>query len=274
MGNLLSSDLRRIRKDKLMMVALIIAVVFSVVTPLLYFAIFQGIDDTTTELLGIGTSAKNLFFAAFNIGNDLGLIAPLLIAIILFKDFSFGTIRNKIIAGKSRSSIFLSMYASCLIAVVVVTLVYAFLTLGVSLLLFPYQDSAFLWSDLWYFLSSMVLELVLYFFVAALVCYVTVSSKNVGLVIVKYLGIVMGVTIVTSILQLALMAAQMENGQGTAVKVMEFIQRINIYNFVNVIGRGTSYTGEDLAYLLITPVVLTALLLLIGNRKLCKKDIK
>ena len=274
MRNLLTSDLRRIRKDKLMMVALIIAAAFSVITPLLYWALFKGMDALSMEMLGVGTSAKNMFFAAFNIGNDLGLIAPLLIAIILFKDFSFGTIRNKIIAGKSRSSIFFSMYLSSLIAVVVVTLVYAFLTLGISLILFPYQEGAFLWADMWYFLSSLVLDLVLYFFVAALVCYVTVSSKNVGLVIVKYLGIVMGVTIVTSILQLALMAAQMEGGQDTAVKVMEFIQKINIYNFVNVIGKGTSYTGEDLAYLLITPTVLTTGLLLLGNRKLCKKDIK
>ena len=274
MTNLLTSDLKRIRKDKLFFVSLIIALAFSVFTPLLYFALFKGMDALSMDMLGIGTSAKNMFFTAFNIGNDMGLIAPLFIAIILFKDFSFGTIRNKIIAGHTRSNIFLSMYVSCMIALLVVTFIYAFATLGVSLLLFPYQEGVFGWQDLWYLLSSLVLECVLYLFVTALVCYITVSSKNIGLVIVKYLGVVMGAALVTGVIQLALMASQYDSGRETMVKVLEFISKINIYNYPSVIGMGTSYEGGDILYMLAIPLVLTMGLVLLGNRKLCKKDIK
>lgn len=272
MRNLLASDLRRIVKDKLLLVVGIIAAVFAVITPLLYWAIFQDMDALSMEMLGVGASAKNLFFTAFNIGNDLGLVAPVLIAVILFKDFSYGTIRNKIISGKSRISIFFSTYVSCLIALFAVTLFYALITLGISLMLFPYQQDPFGWKDAWYLLGSLALELNIYLFASALVTYICVSSKNIGLVLVKYLAIVMGITMVTSILQIALMVAQSE-GAETATKILEFVQNINIYNYVMVIGKGTSYETKELLFMIATPLVFTSGLLLLGTSKLKKKDI-
>ena len=100
MSRLLKSDFKRFFKDKLFLVVCILAVVFSVITPLLYLVIFGAmgeIDPLTEEMLSSYVNAKGQFFAAFSFNNNLGLIAPLLIGIILFKDFSYGTIRNKII---------------------------------------------------------------------------------------------------------------------------------------------------------------------------------
>ncbi len=272
MRNLIITDMRRIVKDKLLLVVGIIAAVFAVITPLLYWALFRDMDPLTLEMLGVGAYAKDLFFSAFNIGNDLGLVAPVLIAVILFKDFSHGTIRNKIISGKSRTHIFLSTYISCLIALLAVTLFYALLTLGVSLLMFPYQKDPFTWDTFGYLLGSLALELNLYLFVAALVSYICVSSRNIGLVLVKYLGIVMGISFVTSILMLAGMAAQSE-GKETAAKVLEFIQNINVYNYVMVIGKGISYETKELIYMIATPLVFTAGLLFLGTNTMKKKDI-
>ncbi len=272
MRNLIASDLRRVVKDKLLMVVIIVAAAFAVLTPLLYWVLFKGMDAMTVEMLGVGTYAKDLFFTAFNIGNDLGLVAPVLIAVILFKDFSHGTIRNKIIAGKSRTHIFVSTYVTCLIVLFAVTLFYALLTLGVSLLMFPYQEAPFDWACLGYTLGSLLLELNLYLFVAALVSYICVSSRNIGLVLVKYLGISMGVAFVTSALQIAVMAVEVE-GNETALKILEFVQNINIYNYVMVIGKGTSYGTKELLFMIFTPLVLTAGIFFLGVNKIRKKDI-
>ena len=102
MRELFRADLKRVLKDKLLMVMGILAVVFALITPLLYAAIFSSgglLDDPMFSSL---VSAKGQFFQSFSMTNNLGLIAPVLLAIVLCKDFSFGTVRNKIIAGKRR----------------------------------------------------------------------------------------------------------------------------------------------------------------------------
>ena len=274
MGNLLRSDLKRIYKDKLLLIIVVIAAAFAVITPLLYWVLFKALDPTAMELAGLGADAKSLFFTAFNIGNDLGLVAPILIAVILYKDFSHGTIRNKIISGCSRTSIFFSTYLSGFVALFEVTLLYAFITLGVSLIFFPYQTEPFGWKDFGYLLGSLALEVNLYLFVAALVSYICVSSRNMGFVILKYLGVVMGISLVTGILSGAIMAIQMLGGQETLLKVLEVIQNINIYNYVMVIGKGTSYETKELLFMIATPPVLTAILIWLGHHKMCTKDIK
>ena len=103
MINLIKTDTKRILKDKLFLVVCIIALCLSVFMPLLYKAMFSGMEvveeDMFAEMFMI--SGKSLFFDSFSAGNNMGLIAPVFIAIIICKDFSQGTIRNKIICGKS-----------------------------------------------------------------------------------------------------------------------------------------------------------------------------
>ena len=114
MSGLLKADFRRVFKDKLLIVMGILAVVFAAITPVLYAIIFSGLgsaDEMTMDILSMYISGKAQFFSSFSLGNNLGLIAPVLLAIVLYKDFSYGTIRNKIIAGKSRTSIYLSLFA-------------------------------------------------------------------------------------------------------------------------------------------------------------------
>ena len=113
MRGLLKADFKRITKDKLLLVMGILAVAFALLTPLLYALLFSGAGFEDEPLLEVMLPAKNQFFASFSLGNNLGLIAPVLLGIALCKDFSFGTIRNKIIAGKSRKAIYMSLFITC-----------------------------------------------------------------------------------------------------------------------------------------------------------------
>ena len=116
MIDLLKTDLKRAVKDKLFIVICIIAGAFAIITPLLYKVIFVVLkfDEEAMqelEMLGMGImNAKSIFFSSFSLGNNFGLILPIFVAIILCKDFSNGTIRNKIICGKSRTSIYFSLF--------------------------------------------------------------------------------------------------------------------------------------------------------------------
>ena len=151
MTNLIRSDFKKFFKDKLFLVVCILAVVFVVITPLLYIVLFGTmgeIDPMTESLLSGYITAKGQFFGAFSFGNNLGLIAPLLIGIILCKDFSFGTVRNKIICGHTRTSIFLSVFTVCATTLFGIVLAHALLTLAISLPFFDYQSTPFEAADL------------------------------------------------------------------------------------------------------------------------------
>ncbi|MBE6740209.1 MAG: hypothetical protein E7565_07820 [Ruminococcaceae bacterium] len=277
MNRLVKSDFKRFFKDKLFLVVIILAFVFAVITPLLYVAVFGAmgeIDPMTEEMLSGYVNAKGQFFGAFSFGNNLGLIAPLLIGIILFKDFSFGTIRNKIISGHSRTSIFFSIFTVCTVMLFGIVLAHALLTLAVSLPFFDYQSTPFVLSDFWYLLQSLLFEFFVYLFAAAFMSWLCVTQKNVGMVIVMYIAVVFGATMIAGILQMVLIVIRENPKMENVVSVLDFVQRINVFNSSASIGLGTSYKAEDFVYFVFVPLVFTSGLTAHGIWKFSRKDLK
>ena len=260
MLELLKVDFKRVLRDKLFLVVCILSGVFALTTPLLYLLIFKlaGAGDLAKlALLGVSVNGKSQFFDFFSLANNLGLIAPVLLAVALCKDFSHGTVRNKIIAGKSRSEIFLSMLTVCFAVMFGIMLAGAVLTLLVSLIFFPFQDSDFVASDVGYFLLSLLFEAVLYLFVSALVCFLCAATKNVGLVIVFYIAISMGMTFVTSILQIGelMIVSGVFKTPEAVRKIIVFLQDINVFNFAMVIGKGVEYGTLDVLCCILSPLI-------------------
>ena len=281
MLKLLKVDLKRVIKDKLFLVMCILAVAFAVVIPLLYVAIFGSIGMDTGEMgemldaLGMSINAKSMFFQSFSLGNNLGLILPVLLAIILCKDFSHGTVRNKIISGSSRSAIFASMYSVCFIVLFGVMTLHALLTMLISLIFFPYQSTEFVASDVGYFFLSLLFEALLFLFVAALVSFLCACTKNMGLAIVAYVAIVMIMSVVTSMLQFGALMIPVADGESSfALKAVEFMQDINVFNFATVIGVGTKYSLREVLCCILSPVLSAIGLTAFGIFKFKGKDIK
>lgn len=274
MRSLLKADFKRVLKDKLLLVMGILAVVFAAFTPLLYAVMFSTMDMADDPMISSFISGKVQFFASFSMGNNLGLIAPVLLGIALCKDFSFGTVRNKIIAGKSRSAIFLSLFVTCATVLITVMLLHAFLTLGISLIFFDYQPTAFTISDFWYFLESLAFEILVLLWVAALLSYLCACMKNVGLVIVLYIAVAFALVIVGSVVQVALTILETAGGNETLTDVLYFFNRINVGNAASYIGMGTSYTLEDVLYLTLPAGVGILGFLGLGLGIFNKKDLK
>jgi len=277
MTRLIRSDFKKFFKDKLFLVVCILAIVFAVITPVLYLVLMAAMgemDPVTEELLSGYVTAKGQFFSSFSFGNNLGLIAPLLIGIILFKDFSFGTVRNKIISGHSRTSIFLSIFTVCATALFGIVLAHALPTLGISLPFFGYQTTPFVMADLWYLLLSLLFELLVYLFAAAFVSWLCVAMRNIGMVIVMYIAVVFGFTMIAGILQGVIVVIEMNPDMKNTVKILEFFQRINVFNSSAAIGLGTSYETKDMWYYVLPPLVGIAGLLGHGIWKFNRKDLK
>lgn len=274
MINLIKSDYKKFFHDKLFLVVCILAFVFAVTTPLLYLVVLKlagEMDPVTEQMLAGYTNAKGQFFGAFSFGNNLGIIAPLLIGIILYKDFSYGTIRNKIICGHSRTSIFLSLFIVCTTTLFGTLLAHALLTLGVSLPFFEYQSTPFTTADFWYLLESLFFEFLVYLFAATLVSWLCVTMKNLGMVIVMYIATFFGFSTIAGVFQ---MVAFIPNMNKQLLDVIDFIQRINVFNSSATIGLGTKYELKDVCYYVITPLLYTSGILLHGIWKFNRKDLK
>ena len=277
MNGLIKSDYRKFFKDKLFLVVCILAIIFAVTTPLLYAGLLSlagDIDPMTEEMLSSYMSAKGQFFGGFSFGNNLGLIAPLLIGIILYKDFSFGTIRNKIISGYSRTSIFLSLFTVCATMLFGIVLAHALLTIVISLPFFPYQSTPFEMADFWYLMESLLFELLVYIFTAAFVSWLCVTRRNVGMVIVLYIAVVFGFSMIAGILQGVILVLSLEPDTEKTVRILDFFQRVNIFNSSATIGIGTTYDMEDVLYYVLPPLFGTGCLLGHGMWKFGRKDLK
>jgi ABC-type transport system involved in multi-copper enzyme maturation permease subunit len=269
-------DFARILKDKLFLVACIVGGVFAFITPLMYQLIFSSLGGAETEemlmAMGLSITAKSQFFDAFSLGNNFGLVLPVLISIIICKDFSQGTVRNKIIAGNTRTSIFISMLITCFCTVFGIILVHALLTMLVSLIFFQFQNDPFTAADFGNFMLSVAFEVILYIFVSALVCFLCAFTKNMGLAIVSYVAVIMIMSIVTSILQIAAMVFT-EDGD-IAKNIIDFLQNINVFNFSMVIGKVDKYSTEQILCCILSPLFGATALSFFGALKFNKKDLK
>ena len=269
MLNLLKNDLLRTVKDKLFLIACIIAGAFALVNPLLYKVLFSSLELESGGLIGT-VNAKSLFFSAFMPGDNMGLILPVLIAIVICKDYSQGTVRNKIISGKARRDIFLSTYISCFIILWAVIFIHALVTMLISLVFFEYHDGGFTWADFGYLMASIGLEIAVYAFIAALLTFFCVCMKNAGLAVVCYVAITFLFALIGGIITMSLMMITPEH---SAYELLIFLSKANIFSS-SVIGGGSSYSFKEILYVLLPSIVGTALFLVLGGITFKNKDLK
>lgn len=276
MAKLLKVDLKRILKDKLLLVVAIIGVVLSLTTPLIYkfIYLFLGADDT--GLLGSLLSIKTMFYSSFSLSNNIGFIIPVFLLIIMSKDFSYGTIRNKIISGSSRTNVFLSMFISCSIVIVLAMLAYAALNGLLTVALFSNEMASITKEGVLYFVLSILFEILIYIFIAALLSFINVFAKNAGLKIILYVALAFGLMMIYSIVQVS-MSVLIINGTENQllIDLLEALLKLNVfYSNAGIIGAVDKYIAEDIIYILVSTILGTGLFVFLGIVSMNKKDIK
>lgn len=143
MKSLLKADLYRVLKSRLTRIALILVLAFPVLTVLLYGGIrlFTAGLGEDMESLDMLFTANSLIGSVYSLTNNIGFVLPAFTGILACMDISNGTLRNKVIAGNSRSAIYCShLIVSILFSVSMIT-IYAAMTAGLSLLFFPFEKS-------------------------------------------------------------------------------------------------------------------------------------
>ena len=271
MLNLIKTDLIRVVKDKLFLVTCILCVVFAAITPLLYKGIYL-LDPDLMDMMGSDlVSPIGQFFGAFSLGNNFGPIAPVLIILILCKDFSHGTIRNKIISGHPRLSIFGAMYSVCAIVLMALVFIHAALTMLLSMALFPNAKIAV---DGQYFMLSLLFEILVYLFVAAFLTWMWASMKNTGLVIVTYVATMLGLSLLSTIFMGVEAVLPYTNVAPKWLDALQIFQNCNLFYSSAFIGIGEEYTTREVVGYLLSPAIFGGGLLTLGFLKFRKRDLK
>ncbi len=271
MVNLLKSDLKRMFKDKLFLITCIIGAGFGILTSLLYYGLNFLVDSIEEGMAMF--YAKDALAASFAPLNNFGFILPIFICIILNKDFSYGTIRNKIISGHSRTNIYLSLLISTSLLMLATILGYTIINFGVSSILLDYSITTTFSKDIGYILLTILFGLIGYILFSALIVFFCTSMKNAGLAIVLYFGISFFLTIAA--LAFSISIPMIDEKMSFLKDFLDVLCNLNIfYLFNNIIGYVDAYEVKEILYIVLDVVVFGGLVSMLGILLFNKKDLK
>ena len=252
MGTLLKADLKRMFTDKLFMIACIIGAGLSLMTPILYAALSSLIGPEEMELVGDIFNSKSILTSSFAPLNNFGLILPIFLGIIINKDFSNGTIRNKIICGKPRYQIYLSIFISSIIVMIVAILGYAIIGIGLGAFVVDYSSTVTLLEDIGFILLTLLFGALCYAVLGGLIAFLFTNTKNIGLGMVFYFASAFVLTLLATIFVFAIDYLTVTNGDASLIRLFEFLCNINIFYVIDhLIATATSYSIENIIWIIV-----------------------
>ncbi|NLN50260.1 MAG: hypothetical protein GX149_01370 [Acholeplasmataceae bacterium] len=264
MKNLIKAEFYRLRKDKVALIGIIVAfgmMAFSILMNLILKGVFSAIEDD----LGVSImSGLFLFKSSFEPANNMGLIMLIFGAIILIRDFSQSTIRQKIIFGYTRKQIFFASVIVITAYVIGVMVLVSILSLILGSLLFGYSSVPFKPADIYYLLGVLGLYLLIYSVYLLITLFFGYLTKSIGATI----GIVFGFTIVL------LIFSGVFGMIANHYSWMKFFVKINPSYGPQVLLQTTSIKASDALYISLSSIVYITLTIFGGYLVFKKSDIK
>ncbi|TAH57416.1 MAG: hypothetical protein EWM49_04540 [Bacillota bacterium] len=212
MKKLLIADLRRIFKGKGIYVLMTLGFIFPAISALIVQLSGLAANDVA-ELGDLAAEVFNpvaLYAGSFNPTQNIGLILLIVVAVLISGEFTNNTIRNKIVAGHSKTSLFLSSLVTVLTYVFVVVLVnssFTYLFNSISFGLQPFSD---------YFKRGLVAYSSI-FVIYTIMTLLTYQFKNLA----GPLGLVLGIYFV--LMMISTIVFSFNGGTGFKAKVLFYI---------------------------------------------------
>ena len=266
MVNLMKAGFDRVLKDRLFMVMCIIGGVFAAVNPMIN-KIFSQFDG----LVAAQFSPMRTFSSALSIGTLYATVLGFLMIEILFKEFSQGTIRNQIIGGHSRSTVFAAIFAVSAIVQLGMVVLFAALRTAVAMLLLERSGETM---AVGYALQSVGYHLLTLLFLAALTAWLWAVCRSMGTISLIYWMVALGTVLVLGLVAGIVAAANQQNLDSFWIKLLDGFMKYNPFCYTGEIGTGTSYTTREILRYVLTPVALSAVMLLHGFLCFRKRDLK
>ena len=213
MANLFRAFFFRLKKDLTFKVTLFIGLGLAVFMTLIYLLIDLGINSFNKgSIEWMFCTGQNLLVTTLSPAQNFGLAIPINLITFTVLEFTQGTIRNKIIAGNSKTKIYFSLFCAGLVFTFTLMIAYIGLCVGVSSIIggFDVNGAIFATSGtpsispefLW---KIIVLAILAYIVITAAAVFFATLFRNVGpcipIVMVTLMLCYLSVTIIVAIPQ-------------------------------------------------------------------------
>ena len=215
MSNLLAAQFKRLFRSKIfyaiIIIAFVMALLFTMPNCTMYLQEFdyystRSLEDSIMNSTFAGPMRPELtepfidimfepdFYESFNtiyLDSDyymnasymvIGVVAALMISLLIGTEFSSGTIRNKLIAGHSRASVYLSNLIVCIASEIIINAIYIIGTLIPSLIIFiRYQGRGQKLKFMFSFKEQLMFQVIglgIITFYAALFLFITMIASS------------------------------------------------------------------------------------------------
>ncbi len=207
MGKLLKADFFRIIRSKLFMIVCILTGAFPFLTAGLYYLVIKIMKMPGMNTSGMQVNlltGRAVVSDSFLLSSNMGLLLPIFITIFICADVSNGTLRNKIIAGRSRTSIYFSHLISSSVISAVLILLEVLLFFGISCLILPGHYGAAIDSEeivnlVYFFITG----LFTFIFSAAISTALSLMMKHTAPAVIVTVVAGMGLSLIGQILHVA-----------------------------------------------------------------------
>lgn len=178
MGNIIKSALYKLSKDWTFKIILIIGAAMAV----LMNAIYAGIGALNGDVAAF-CNGQSMFISSLSPVQNFGLAVPINLIIFTIGEFNNGTIRNKIIAGHKKISIYFSLLLIGLIFTISVMTVYFGLSVGIASIFGGFDKYGITMLSEFrpeYLYQYPLMALATYIFIVSFTIFACVSIRNFG----------------------------------------------------------------------------------------------
>mgnify|MGYP003571275523 CR=1 FL=1 len=190
MSNLLKSSFYRLSKDLALRICLIVAIGFAFINNFLNLVLSKVVGSDV-----LNVSSQSMFIQSFVPTSNLGIAIPILLIFFIVNEFRNGIIRNKIIAGHKKSTIYASLFIISIIYTFILLFVYALANALFGLIISgSSKDASFIG-----ILKYTLMAICVFIFIVSVVMFFTTLFRNAGGAIPIVILIVFMLTLVSSI---------------------------------------------------------------------------
>lgn len=305
MSNLLKSDMLHFLKSKQFLICAILSVTVAILLPFISFAatnwfntfvISTSYSEDDIDIAKLIVYAKDFSFTNFgfefkmllhstdnevlNLSSMVNI--PFIISVIMFsilvaRDFTYGTIRNKIITGKTKLEIYCSLFITLLVFMFGIAIVANTCSLLMASILFPFAESG--WSfvnNIGNLFLSLFFVILVYVFVCSFICALAVGVGKTALAIVFSMLLALAGYMLVSFEPLVSLLLEGFNSDGKFNFVMDIIRLLRIMNpFVTCEACNLDgFKPYEIIGYTVFPIIYIALLNGLGILIFYKRDIK
>ena len=220
MGRLMKAFFFKLSRDLTFRITLIIGAVMAVGISLLYFGL-QSFLAKEMDMEGVKfISGQSMLVTSMSPIQNFGIVIPINLIIFVCLEFSQGTIRNKIIAGNSKLTIYSSLYLTGLVFALSLLSVYLILCTGLGAIFGGFNLNETVLSGLSgskytveYMLKMGLICLVTYSCIVSVTVFFAALFRNIGPCIPVIVILLFACYYLVSIVQVVTLFLEVDNPQ-------------------------------------------------------------